>query len=52
MRDPALFTWRHVTAEIILCAVRWPLRYALSDRDVEELVRERGVKVDHTTVFR
>jgi IS6 family transposase len=35
-----------------LCAVRWYLRYALSYRDVEELLRERGISVDHTTVFR
>jgi IS6 family transposase len=52
MSDPSLFTWRHFEADIILCAVRWYLRYALSDRDVEELLRERGVWVDHTTVFR
>jgi transposase-like protein len=32
--------------------VRWCLRYALSDRDVEELLRERGLWGDHTTVFR
>jgi transposase, IS6 family len=32
--------------------VRWSLRYALSDRDVEELLRERGVWVDQTTVMR
>jgi transposase, IS6 family len=47
-----LCKWRHFQADIILCAVRWYLRYALSDRDVEELLRERGVAVDHTTVFR
>jgi transposase, IS6 family len=52
MNDPALFTWRHFEADIILCAVRWYLRYALSYRDVDELMRERGVWVDHTTVFR
>jgi IS6 family transposase len=52
MRDSSLFKWRHFEAEIILCAVRWYLRYALSYRDVEELLRERGVRVDHTTVFR
>src|SRR5215813_5097578 len=46
------FKWRHFQADIILCAVRWYLRYALSYRDVEELLRERGVSVDHTTVFR
>jgi transposase-like protein len=52
MSDPALFTWRHFHADIILCAVRWYVRYPLSDRDVEELLRERGVWVDHTTVLR
>jgi transposase-like protein len=52
MSDPSLFKWRHFEAEIILCAVRWYLRYALSYRDVEELLRERGISVDHTTVFR
>jgi transposase, IS6 family len=52
MSDPSLFKWRHFQADIILCAVRWYLRYALSYRDVEELLRERGVRVDHTTVFR
>ena len=52
MHDPALFKWRHFQADIIVCAVRWYLRYALRYRDVEELLRERGVWVDHTTVFR
>jgi transposase, IS6 family len=52
MSDSPLFKWRHFEADIILCAVRWYLRYALSYRDVEELLRERGVGVDHTTVFR
>ena len=52
MRDPCLFKWRHFEAEIILCAVRWYLRYTLSSRDVEELLRERGLAVDHTTIFR
>jgi transposase, IS6 family len=52
MRDASLFKWRHFQADIILCAVRWYLRYALSYRDVEELLRERGARVDHTTVFR
>ena len=52
MSDPSLFTWRHFKADIILCAVRWYLRYALRSRDIEELLRERGVWVDHTTVFR
>jgi IS6 family transposase len=38
--------------EIIVLAVRWYLRYGLSYRDVEELLTERGVEVDHVTVFR
>jgi hypothetical protein len=37
---------------LILCAVRWYLRYSLSLRDVEELLEERGLYVDHTTVWR
>ena len=52
MSDPSLFKWRHFQADIILCAVRWYLRYALRYRDVEELLRERGISVDHTTIFR
>jgi IS6 family transposase len=52
MSDPSLFKWRHVEADMILCTVRWYLRDALSDRDVEELLRERGVTVDHTTICR
>jgi IS6 family transposase len=37
---------------VILLAVRWYLRYGLSYRDVEELLAERGVDVDHLTVYR
>jgi len=39
-------------AEVIVVAVRWYLRFGLSYRDVEELLAERGVDVDHVTVFR
>ncbi len=46
------FKWRHYQAEIILLCVRWYLRYALSYRDLEEMMRERGLWVDHTTIFR
>ena len=38
--------------EVISVAVRWYLRYGLSYRDVEELLAERGVNVDHVTVYR
>ena len=36
----------------ITLAVRWYLRFGLSYRDVEELLAERGVEVDHVTVYR
>jgi len=38
--------------EVIVVAVRWYLRYGLPYRDVEELLAERGVDVDHVTVYR
>jgi transposase, IS6 family len=38
--------------EVIAVAVRWYLRYGLSYRDVEELLAERGIDVDHVTVYR
>ncbi len=38
--------------KVISVAVRWYLRYGLSYRDVEELLAERGVEVDHVTVYR
>jgi transposase-like protein len=37
---------------VIALAVRWYLRYGLSYRDVEELLAERGITVDHVTVYR
>ena len=46
------FKWRHFEAEIILLCVRWYLRYSLSYRDLEEMMRERGLQVDHTTIYR
>jgi IS6 family transposase len=46
------FKWRHYEAEIILLCVRWYLRFALSYRDLEEMMQERGLSVDHTTIFR
>jgi transposase, IS6 family len=38
--------------DVILIAVRWYLRYGLSYRDLEELLAERGIEVDHVTLFR
>jgi transposase-like protein len=37
---------------VIVVAVRWYLRFGLSYRDVEELLAERGIEVDHVTVYR
>ena len=52
MSDKNLFKWRHFEKEIILLNVRWYLRYSLSYRDLEEMMLERGLKVDHTTLYR
>jgi hypothetical protein len=44
--------WRQTEPALNLCAVRWYLRYSTSFRDVEELLDERGLPTDHTTVWR
>ena len=49
---PALFRGRHFRDEIIVLCVRWYLRYPLSYRDLEEMMAERGVTVDHSTIAR
>ncbi|MGI9214576.1 MAG: IS6 family transposase [Gammaproteobacteria bacterium] len=46
------FKGRHFFKDIILMAVRWYLAYSLSYRDIEELMLERGIKVDHATINR
>jgi transposase-like protein len=52
VNQPNPFKWRHFEAEMILLCVRWYLRYSLSYRDLEEMMRERGLQVDHTTIYR
>jgi hypothetical protein len=52
MGTPSPFKWRHFEGDMMLLSVRWYLRYTLSYRDVEELMRERRLAVDHTTIFR
>jgi IS6 family transposase len=47
-----LFKWRQFEPAMILLAVGWYLRFSLSYRDVEELLAERGLLVDHVTVWR
>ena len=49
---PAIFRGRHFEPEIIATCVRWYLRFSLSLRNVEEMMAERGLMVDHTTVWR
>jgi transposase, IS6 family len=54
-RVPALrssFAGFRFPPDVITLAVRWYLRYGLSYRDVEELLAERGVTVDHVTIYR
>ncbi len=52
MTEPHPFQWRHFQPDIILLCVRWYVRSSLSYRDLEELMRERGLHVDHTTIYR
>lgn len=52
MSQPSPFKWRHFQPDLILLCVRWYLRYALSYRDLEEMLLERGLSVDHTTISR
>ena len=47
-----LFKQRHFKYDIIIWAVRWYLKYGISYRDLEEMLFERGVEVDHTTIYR
>ena len=49
---PALFKGRHFEAEIIILCVRWYLRFSLSYRNLEEMMAERNLTVDHVTIWR
>ncbi len=51
-RNRNLFKGRQFTAEIILWAVRWYLQFPISYRDLERMLSDRRVQVDHTTLFR
>ena len=46
------FKWKHYEPEIILWGVRWYCRYAISYRDLEEMMVERGLEISHTTPYR
>ena len=51
-RIASVFAGFRFPPAVISLAVRWYLRYGLSYRDVEELVAERGIAVDHVTIYR
>ena len=46
------FKGRQLTADVILWAVRWYLMFPVIYRDLELMLLDRGVEVDHTTIFR
>jgi transposase-like protein len=52
VQAPTAFAGFRFPPDVILLAVRWYLRYSLSYRDLEEIVAERGIDVDHVTVYR
>jgi len=46
------FKDRYFEGETVLWAVRWYYRYGVSCRDLEQMMGERGVVVDHSTIYR
>jgi transposase-like protein len=50
--EDSVFKGRHFDRSVILLCVRWYLAYSLSLRDLEEMMAERGVQVDHATIHR
>ena len=46
------FKGRHFEGEVVLWAVRWYCRYGVSYRDLEQMMGERGISVDHSTIYR
>ena len=51
-RRSALFRGRHFRDEVIVLCLRWYLRYPLSYRNLEEMMAERGLTLDHSTIAR
>jgi IS6 family transposase len=52
VQAPSAFAGFRFPPDVIVLAVRWYLRSGLSYRDLEELLAERGIEVDHVTLFR
>jgi transposase-like protein len=50
--EKRVFKGRHFDASLILLCVRWYLSYGLSNRNLEEMIAERGISVDHSTIHR
>ena len=44
--------YKHFHADIIFLSVRWYLAYPLSYRNLEEMMNDRGIKIDHTSIYR
>jgi len=51
-RQIGSFKGRHFTSEVILWALRWYLAFPISYRDLASMLADRGIEVDHTTLFR
>jgi transposase-like protein len=51
-RNSSPFNWRHYAPDVLLLCVGWYCKYQLSYRDLEEMMRERGLTVVHVTIFR
>ena len=52
MNNSESFKWRHFHGEVILQCVRWYCKYGISYRDLQEMMCERGLSIDHTTLYR
>ena len=50
--QPRDFKWRHFHGEVIIKCVRWYCKYGISYCDLEEMMTERGLTIDHATVYR
>ena len=52
MNSVISFKGKHTPQEIILQSIRWYIAYPLSYRQIEEMMAERGIKIDHSTINR
>ncbi len=47
-----IFKWKQYHSEIIILCVRWYLKYPLSYRNLQEMMQERGLNINYTTIYR